>query len=174
MSTELPEFNKGKQPIKKKVSWSLTNHRAEWTPWVPHHHVLRIIGLISGRVFIGPALNRTNEYLDSTVGYSISALQATDFLLKYPKILRPIIQYFVPALYEAEKHRATLKRVLKPVLEQRLAAEAAGEKPVADLLTWYGPSVIIVTPLADANMDLLVAGTITTRPGRTVLVLNLP
>ncbi|RDL30469.1 uncharacterized protein BP5553_10347 [Venustampulla echinocandica] len=101
LSTELPDCDK------------------EWIPIKPFHNMLRIVSLVSGRVFVGPELNRNEAYIESTVNYTTSSMMAA--------------------------------------FAQRLAAKAAGQEPINDMLTWNMHNVPKFDPSVIAAAQLLVA-----------------
>lgn len=107
-----------------------------WQEWHAFPHCQRIIGSITGRVFIGPEINRSNDYMEATVGYSESSLIAGNQLFQYHPALRPLIKYIVPSWQDTKARMKQLERLIQPVWEQRRRMLAAGEDPPQDLITW--------------------------------------
>lgn len=104
----------------------------DWTAVQPMAVVMRIIALVSGRVFAGPQLNRSEEYLECAVMFAIEVFNISEAMRKYPAILRPIAQYWVLGVAKSDEYLATMERLLAPVIAKR---EMSAEKP-NDMLTW--------------------------------------
>jgi hypothetical protein len=100
--------------------------------------MLRVVGLISGRIFVGQPLNRDEEFLHSSIHFAVDSSSASRKLLKYPKILRPLAQYFIPELRAIPKYLRIMSRLIGPVLKERLDAEAHDPNYVkpTDMMQW--------------------------------------
>src|ERR1700710_1119737 len=93
---------------------------------------MRVIALVSGRIFAGPDLNRNEDYIRCTVMFAVEAYPIIDAMRKYPKFLRPLAQYWIPECRKPEENIRTMMKLLKPVIRNRIES---GERPL-DMLTW--------------------------------------
>lgn len=94
--------------------------------------LMRIIALVSGRIFIGPELNRNEEYLSSALNFAVEGFNVIPAMRRYPIWLRPLAQYFVPECKRPLASINTMKRLLAPIIASRLESP---QKP-NDMLTW--------------------------------------
>lgn len=94
----------------------------EWTPVPVYTSLLRIIALLSGSVFVGLPLCRDEEWIHATINYTVDAFADKEEIARYHWLLRPIIAPFIPKVRAIRRHQATARRLLKPVLEERLEA----------------------------------------------------
>ena len=104
----------------------------EWTPSYPMTSLMRMVALVSGRIFIGPELNRNEEYLSCALNFAIQGFSVIPPMRRYPRWLRPVARYWVPECRKPEASVATMERLLAPVLSARLASDS---RP-SDMLTW--------------------------------------
>lgn len=94
--------------------------------------LMRIIALVSGRIFIGPELNRNEEYLDCALNFAVQGFSVIPVMRKYPPWLRPLASLWVAECRRPEASIETMKRLLAPVLAARLASDPRR----SDMLTW--------------------------------------
>ncbi|KAH8599968.1 putative cytochrome P450 [Bisporella sp. PMI_857] len=121
--------------LQEEIAYAFSENIGEcknWTEIYPHRAIMRMVALVSGRIFAGPALNRNEEYLHSIVHFSIEGFPIIDAMRKYPKFLRPLAQLWVKECQKPIQHIKTMERLLKPVIEER---QRTGEEP-QDMLTW--------------------------------------
>ncbi|KUI57329.1 Ent-kaurene oxidase [Cytospora mali] len=104
----------------------------DWTPVSPQAAVMRIIALVSGRIFVGPELNRNDIYLSNLVGFAVRTWMVTTSMRRYPKWLRPLAQYWNPEVGKVEEAIATMGNLLKPLIIGR--GEMIGSHN--DMLAW--------------------------------------
>ena len=106
----------------------------DWTPVNINQKLLRIVGIVSGRVFVGPELCRSEEYLDAAINYSldlVNASRAINFLAPWQ---RPFLARRLPQVKQLDQRLEAATAFLRPVVEarQRLSPE---EQP-DDMLQW--------------------------------------
>ncbi|KAF4627737.1 hypothetical protein G7Y89_g10414 [Cudoniella acicularis] len=101
----------------------------EWTSIVLYSKLARIVALLSGRVFVGLPLSRQEEWLDSTIDFTVDAVQAAEAIRKWNPILRPFIAKFLPEIRRVNAHKKRGSKLLAPLLEN-LLKELKEEKPV--------------------------------------------
>jgi hypothetical protein len=103
-----------------------------------HPMLLRVVALISGRIFLGTPLNRNEDLIQTTIRFTIDILDSSRELLRYPKFLRPIALFFIPGLRAIPTHLRTISRILGPVIKERIKAQEQDPelaKP-SDMMQW--------------------------------------
>ena len=108
----------------------------DWAAVKIHQKLLRIIAVVSGNAFLGPELCRREEYLHASIQYAVDVFSAVRALKKWPKILRPIGQYFIPQLSRLADHRKRAREFYLPVIRDRRARLERGEEVSEDILHW--------------------------------------
>lgn len=103
-----------------------------------HQMVLRLVTKVSGRVFIGPELNHTEEYIQAASGYTMDLIKAARAINK----IKPWMRWFkAPSLPEVdalEKRLNTAVGFIGPVVaarENSAEKDAHWQRP-DDLLQW--------------------------------------
>ncbi|KAH7145688.1 cytochrome P450 [Dactylonectria estremocensis] len=109
----------------------------DWTEINIHHTLLRVIGMVSGRLFIGPELCRTEQYLDAAINYTMEVMEAQRAVQRLRPWLRPFIAHRLPQLKKLDQRIKEADAFLKPVVERRMEAalDPSFEKP-DDMLQW--------------------------------------
>ncbi|EEY23335.1 ent-kaurene oxidase [Verticillium alfalfae VaMs.102] len=110
----------------------------DWTPVRFQPFALRAISRISGRAFVGPSINRSEQWMDTSINFAIHVFTAVVKLQFFPEWSRPAAQYLVSELRQIRKDIDVAKKMLKPVIEERLRdmeMHSAEEKP-DDLIQW--------------------------------------
>lgn len=118
------------------------NPSTEWRPFQAHPAVLRIVALLSARIFVGQPLSRNDEFLNCIVMYTIDSFSASTRLYGLHPLMRPFARFFLPELRSVRRHLATMKRLVKPLVEQRL--QEGAEAP-EDMVSWnleHSPSAL--------------------------------
>ncbi|KAF7548892.1 hypothetical protein G7Z17_g6765 [Cylindrodendrum hubeiense] len=65
----------------------------DWTEINIHHILLRVVGMVSGRMFIGPELCRTDQYLDAAINYTMEVMEAQRARIKeFDDFLTPVVE----------------------------------------------------------------------------------
>ncbi|KAK3689090.1 cytochrome P450 [Podospora appendiculata] len=108
----------------------------DWTPVVISPIILRIVAILSGNLFLGPELCRSDEYLHMSINYTVDLFAAVAALKRYPKILRPLAQYFTPELSSIQDHKRRANAFLLPVIRRRRAMTREGMAMPDDMLQW--------------------------------------
>lgn len=68
----------------------------------------------------GPELCRNPEWIDAIQGYTVNVIMATVYLRMTPIVLRPIVAALTPYAYRVRIHHRTIRRLVTPIIEQRL------------------------------------------------------
>ncbi|KAI0547088.1 ent-kaurene oxidase [Xylaria curta] len=108
----------------------------EWTSIVVYHKLLRIVAIISGNIFLGPEICKSEEWVTSAITYTVDLFTAIGKLKQWRSWTRPIGQYFIPELKSLQEHRRKARAWLAPVIaERRLMMKERKELP-DDMLQW--------------------------------------
>lgn len=111
--------------------------RVKWQPFS-----LRAVARVSGRAFVGTSISRQEEWVETSINFAIHVFMAGIKLSCLPSWFRPIGQYLVTDLGKIKKDIRVAKKMLEPVLKERLLRkdECKGvEDPDApdDLIQWF-------------------------------------
>ncbi|KAF4498894.1 cycloheximide-inducible CIP70 (cytochrome P450 family) [Fusarium agapanthi] len=109
----------------------------DWTEVNIHHALLGIVGMVSGRMFIGPELCRSEQYLDTAIKYTMEVMGAQRAVLNMRPWLRPFRAQSLPEVKKLYQRIAEAETFLEPVVKTRTDAmnDPSYEKP-ADFLQW--------------------------------------
>ncbi|PPJ58923.1 hypothetical protein CBER1_11522 [Cercospora berteroae] len=118
-------------------------HKDDWTNTVLKPGALDVITRVSSRIFGGKELARDEEWLEITKNYTIYTFQAAYRLHEWPKVLRPIANWFFENdAKTARQYVAEARRLVTPQVEKRLKARdeaiASGvsSKALPDVFSW--------------------------------------
>ncbi|KAH8660702.1 cytochrome P450 [Tricladium varicosporioides] len=106
----------------------------DWTSIKVQPTMLRIIALLSGRVFVGPELNRNENFLKCIIGYTIDSFMAANKIRPYHPILRPFVKSLVPEYRAVQRQLATMTAMVRPLVEKRMRKEKSNGK--ATMIDW--------------------------------------
>ncbi|KAK4464954.1 putative cytochrome P450 E-class, group IV [Cladorrhinum samala] len=107
----------------------------DWTPININQKLLRIVALVSGRIFLGTKVARSEAYVDAAINYTIELMRARHAVEAVRPWLRP---FKAPHLPEIKALRARLRageELLRPLLAERRNLSDTEEKP-EDMLQW--------------------------------------
>ncbi|KAI9147091.1 Ent-kaurene oxidase [Paramyrothecium foliicola] len=117
LSTELPQTN-------------------EWSEVYIFAKLLRIVAMVSGRIFVGPELCRDENYLDVAINYTVDLVKAAHEAAAVPQWRRPYSAPFLPSVKQVAKRVAEAEKLLQPIVAKRLEnVKNGGQKP-DDMLQW--------------------------------------
>lgn len=94
---------------------------------------LSLISQMSASVFVGEELSRDETWQQVSTNYGMTVFLAARALRPWPRWLRPIVQWFLPA---CKSCRAEVKRA-REVLHKSLAKRAAEDKEYDDSISWF-------------------------------------
>ncbi|KAK8041268.1 hypothetical protein PG994_014275 [Apiospora phragmitis] len=95
----------------------------DWTPMKLQPFMLRVIARLSGSIFVGSELSRTEEWMETSVTYAIHVFIAVVKLQFFPTWMRPVARYLVSELGQSSRDLARGEAMLKPIIEERLQNE---------------------------------------------------
>lgn len=106
----------------------------DWTSLNINRKLLRIVALVSGRIFIGAELSRSEEYLDAAINYTIELMEARRALESMRPWLRPFLGSRLPEVKKLDQRRVQADKFLRPIVAARRQMRDS-EKP-DDMLQW--------------------------------------
>ena len=110
---------------------------SDWTTININNVLLRVVAIVSGRIFIGPELYRKDEYVEAATQYTVELLGAQRAVKAIRPWPRPIYAPFLPEQKALERRVVAANRFLQPVVQARREAAAQGEnRQYDDFLGW--------------------------------------
>ncbi|RFU74429.1 hypothetical protein TARUN_7822 [Trichoderma arundinaceum] len=110
----------------------------DWTAvkWQPF--ALLGIARLSGRAFVGPWLNREEQWMKVTIDFAIDVFMSVIKLQLFPEWARPVAQYAISDLRKIRRDMDVAKSLLKPLLEERIRDMEISDfhDPPNDLMQW--------------------------------------
>ncbi|KAI1135209.1 ent-kaurene oxidase [Hypoxylon sp. FL0543] len=109
----------------------------EWTPFKIQPFMIRTVARLSGRVFVGSALNRVEEWMDVSINFAVTAFLAVIKLQFFPPWMRPAAQYLVSELCTIRRDLEKAQSMLTPIIEERIRdGETPGYEKPDDFAQW--------------------------------------
>ncbi|OTA91943.1 hypothetical protein M434DRAFT_75356 [Hypoxylon sp. CO27-5] len=109
----------------------------EWTPFKIQPFMIRTIARLSGRIFVGPTLNRVEEWMDVSINFAVTAFIAVIKLQFFPPWMRPAAQYLVSELRTIRRDLEKAEAMLTPIIEERIRdGETPGYEKPDDFVQW--------------------------------------
>ncbi|KAK7732424.1 hypothetical protein SLS63_005103 [Diaporthe eres] len=125
------------------------------TPVNINYTLLRIVAVVSGRIFIGPELFRTPEYVDMAMNYTMDIVNAREAVTRLPKGERHLKASSLTEVKTLREREKKAWEILKPIIEARLrAVEDPDYRKPDDLLQWILDSPAELTQQDIAEMQL--------------------
>lgn len=111
---------------------------ATWTPANVQKLAPRLIAIIMGRVFVGPGLNRKEEWINSVTQFVDDVFAAGWKLKAYNHFARRFAaRFLIPEIRRVRNQQAMARRELVPILKDRLASlNTPSSEEHLDLLQW--------------------------------------
>lgn len=106
----------------------------DWTSVNINRKLLRIVALVSGRIFIGEELSRSEEYLDAAINYTVELMNARRAIDRLRPWSRPFFASRLPEVKRLKQRLAQADQFLRPVVAARRQLQNS-EKP-DDMLQW--------------------------------------
>ncbi|KAI1632917.1 ent-kaurene oxidase [Biscogniauxia mediterranea] len=149
----------------------------DWTPVTLYPTLLRIVATVSGAIFIGPDLCRSEEYLKASMNYTLDFINAVSKLKQWRPWMRWFGRYFTPEVDNLFAERKKAHMFLEPIIKERRAAMKAGEELPDDTLQWMinkaGEFKISDEKLAEIQLNLSMAAIHTTTLTLTMILYDL-
>ncbi|ATZ58333.1 hypothetical protein BCIN_16g01490 [Botrytis cinerea B05.10] len=98
-----------------------------WNKVALFEKVVRIVALVSGRVFVGRPLSRNEEWIQASTQYTVDSAKARDAAVEWPVWARYFVLPFLPDIKKVKTHTAKAADLLKPVINQYLQRAREGK-----------------------------------------------
>lgn len=109
----------------------------EWQEIDIHKVLLRVVSMVSGRIFIGPELCRTEKYLDAAINYTMDVMIAQRVVQHIRPWLRPFTVPFLSYIKKLDQRIKEAEEFLEPIVKARKkAAEDPSVDAPDDMLQW--------------------------------------
>lgn len=112
-----------------KYAFKELNIQSEWTSVNINSAMLRMIALISGRVFVGSPLSRSEEWLDASINYTRALSKVQDDYLGLGPVLSNIAAPFLSSVWRARGYMTKAQTWMRPLVAEILAAEKTMDGP---------------------------------------------
>ncbi|ESZ92637.1 hypothetical protein SBOR_6971 [Sclerotinia borealis F-4128] len=89
----------------------------DWTKVVLYEKLLKVVALLSGRVFVGRPLSRSEAWVKSSIQFTMDCVMASESVDKYPAWVRYFAVSFLPEIRRVTQHKAEAADLLRPVIE---------------------------------------------------------
>ncbi|KAI8623802.1 cytochrome P450 [Xylariaceae sp. FL1651] len=114
----------------------------DWTPFKIQPFMVRAVSRLSGRAFVGSKLSRSEEWMNVSVNFAITAFIAVIKLQFFPPWARQMAQYFVSELKTIRVDLAQAQAMLEPIIAERLCnADTPGYKKPDDFIQWLSDAL---------------------------------
>ncbi|KAJ4390066.1 hypothetical protein N0V93_007539 [Gnomoniopsis smithogilvyi] len=110
----------------------------DWTPVMLNKHLLRIVAKVSGRIFVGPELCRTEEYIDMAINYANQVMNAVIAITDLKESERKAKATSLPEVKELRAREQRGYDFVKPLIEARKKAmkEDPDYQRPDDIMQW--------------------------------------
>ncbi|KAL8826324.1 MAG: hypothetical protein Q9191_003875 [Dirinaria sp. TL-2023a] len=92
----------------------------DWTEVDIQDILVRIIALVSGRVFVGLPMSRNQEYIDCIILFTLNVWYCVPDIRWYPERLRWLTKYISPKVRKVHQSLDTMKRLMRPIIKANL------------------------------------------------------
>ncbi|TRX94213.1 hypothetical protein FHL15_004981 [Xylaria flabelliformis] len=158
-------LNKITEPLSEEAAFSLQTilgDSPEWKEFSLPAVSLSLVARLSSRVFLGEKLCRNPEWLQITTEFPVSSFLAAYTLRLYPKILRPIVHWFLPECQLIRRQFAQARSIIQPVIDERMeekrnALKAGQPAPTYDDAIDWAQEESKQTPWDPATFQLAMA-----------------
>lgn len=110
---------------------------SDWTDMHVHPHLVRVVARVSGSIFVGTQLSRSNEYIEHAINYALDVINGIQAVSQLKPWLRPLKAPRLPQIRRLNDRVRQAGEFFTPVVATRKdkAKDPAWEKP-DDLLQW--------------------------------------
>jgi hypothetical protein len=97
----------------------------------------RVVSQVAGRAFVGAPLNRNEQWIKTSIGYTRDIFEAAAQLRKWHPLLRPVMKYRVPAIWRIYKDNSITEQLLTPIIKELEQQEKnEGKVTQNDAIAW--------------------------------------
>ncbi|KAL8367125.1 hypothetical protein RB595_008885 [Gaeumannomyces hyphopodioides] len=110
----------------------------DWTEVNIYQKLLRIVAIVSGRIFLGPELCHDEGYIEAAINYTVELFGARTALVQIKPWLRPFRAPFLPEVRQLRVREEKFNAVIQPIVRARREAERndPGYVKPDDMLQW--------------------------------------
>ncbi|KAK1969994.1 cytochrome P450 [Colletotrichum sublineola] len=108
---------------------------SEWSEVIINEKLLRIITIVSGRIFVGSNLCRDEGYINTCIDYTKVLMAAVYAITMVPSFLRPFVAPWLPTTRALRKQFTKAEELLQPLLVAHREASEKGEYQ-DDMIQW--------------------------------------
>ncbi|KAF2492149.1 cytochrome P450 [Lophium mytilinum] len=124
------------EEVKHGISTELPQS-TDWTAIKLSPKLLRMVAMISGRVFIGPDNCRNESWIKIAVDYTLNVFTGQRAIKAWRPIWRPFVYRFLPEIREIHARREDARKLLVPIVQQREAMKGKwGDNKPDDMMQW--------------------------------------
>lgn len=108
------------QPIQDEAAHTLAQlvpDSTEWTTLPLQQTVLRLVGLMSGRVFVGLPLSRDEEWLAASINFTVDVSQSRLGMLRWNRWVRPFVLRFLPEVRHMMVEQKRAHEWMRPLVD---------------------------------------------------------
>ena len=105
---------------------------SDWVQTCISEVLTKVVARASSRMFAGTTLSRHEEWTKVMIDFTTDSFLASQRLKDFPWYVRPVAQYFIPAVSKIFGHFALARKLIVPIIDDR---ERNGERS-EDLLQW--------------------------------------
>lgn len=110
---------------------------SDWTPVNIYSKLLRVVAIATTRIFIGKDLCHNEEWLQTSIAYTMHLASGARSIKNWKPWLRPLVYRWVPDLRVIYKDMDTAVRLLTPIVKARRESEGTeGYQKPNDMLQW--------------------------------------
>jgi cytochrome P450 monooxygenase-3 len=96
---------------------------AQWKPVPLFPTVLRLMALMSGRVFVGLPLSRNEEWIKASLDYMQDVIALMHASQKWNHLVRPFVIPFLGEFRKVRRDLSTACRMVRPVVAEAISRE---------------------------------------------------
>lgn len=85
--------------------------------------LLRMVALLSGRVFVGSPLHRNEEWVDASINYTVALASVARESRTWNPLLVPFVAPFLPSVKKTRRYLYKAKEWMKPLVSEIVNAE---------------------------------------------------
>ncbi len=129
-----------------------TDDRGGWRPFPLYVTLLRMVALLSGRVFVGLPLNRSEAWVDASINYTPALVAVMHDSTRFHPLLIPFVAPFLPSVRRVRTYLARAQLWMRPLVAEVLAHEKSSQQkrdPEKDAAAMdrYGRAATAATPV---------------------------
>ncbi|KAI0123375.1 cytochrome P450 [Xylariales sp. AK1849] len=90
----------------------------QWTPIPAYFKMLRMVALVSGRIFVGLPLCREEKWINASITYTTDVAAVMSASQKWNSVLRPIVAPFLPEVRKAQADLQHARKCVAPLVDE--------------------------------------------------------